>query len=120
MVAHALNLTAETSPTLELQADVAELGVSKTEARPAPLAQYWQEQRSRNRSIPWIISHRLPQQQRQGRGNAHHPLHPTTPTGCSLWRVVTTSANSRLNGFGTSQRPRVPTLASARATVWRS
>eukprot|EP00961_Rhodomonas_salina_P260436 3519456-Rhodomonas_salina.1 len=86
MVAHALNLTAETGPILDLHVDLAQLGISKQDVLPTLLTDYWLEQRSQDKPIPWIISHRLPRPQRADRGSLRHPLHPTLPTGNSLWR----------------------------------
>eukprot|EP00961_Rhodomonas_salina_P270273 3651125-Rhodomonas_salina.1 len=87
-VAHALNLTAETESTLELQVDLATLGITKHGPLPAILTDYWMEQRERGRPVPWIISHRLPRPHRPGQKSSSL-LSPITPTGDSLWRVVT-------------------------------
>eukprot|EP00961_Rhodomonas_salina_P165515 2230056-Rhodomonas_salina.3 len=83
-----LNLKAETGPTLHLQVNLAQLGISRQDVLPMLLTDYWLEQRSQDKPIPWIISHRLPRPQRTGRGSLQHSLHPTLPTGNSLWQVV--------------------------------
>eukprot|EP00961_Rhodomonas_salina_P223141 3017521-Rhodomonas_salina.2 len=87
-VAHALTLTSETQPHLELQVDLVTLGITKKGELPPMLMEYWVDQRSQGRPVPWIISHRLPRPQRAGCGATSH-LSPTIPTGDSLWQVVT-------------------------------
>eukprot|EP00961_Rhodomonas_salina_P196814 2656624-Rhodomonas_salina.2 len=73
---------------LHVASDLVQLGISKNDILPMPLTDYWLEQLSQDRPIPWIISHCLPLTQSTGWGSVQHPLHPTILTGNSLWQVV--------------------------------
>eukprot|EP00961_Rhodomonas_salina_P021751 292594-Rhodomonas_salina.9 len=86
-VAHALNLTAETELKLELQVDLATLGITKHGALPLILTNFWMDQRAQGHLVPWIISPCLPRPQRPGHRTSS-TLSPVTPRGYSLWQVV--------------------------------
>eukprot|EP00961_Rhodomonas_salina_P235179 3178913-Rhodomonas_salina.1 len=89
-LAHALNLTAETQAELEVEIDLAQLGILQSDVLPMIISEYWQDQLSRGLPIPWTISHSLPCQPKLERGvGRQHPLQLATPAGSSLWQMVT-------------------------------